>query len=255
MQYSSLYHPANYYRACSLQIDLDTRLKALHDHRTGPLSEKNGLNMTLFLDSASARDARSAFAYDFVGGITTNPSLLAKINRPAEEVIAELCEIAKGTVFYQLQADDPSARKSEGERMLNLIPGRVGLKIPCTRENLQLAAEFAARGHVVGVTAIFSPAQVYLACEAGARYVLPYVNRSTRLLGDGPGLVRQMRAVIDALGSPLEIIAASVKTPQEAVDTVLAGAHHLTLPLAVIDAMAQHDLSDEAIEAFARAGK
>jgi len=138
--------------------------------------------------------------------------------------------------------------------MLQLAPGRVGLKIPCTLDNLQLAADFAARGHPVGVTAIFSPAQVYLACEAGARFVLPYVNRSTRLLGDGPGLVRQMRAVIDALDSPLEIIAASLKSPQEAVETVLAGAHHLTLPLALIDAMAQHDLSYQAIEAFARAG-
>ncbi len=210
--------------------------------------------MTLFLDSAASEDARLAFTYGFVGGITTNPSLLAKIDRPAEAVIAELCTIASGIIFYQLQAGDPDARKAEGERMLQLAPGRVGLKIPCTLDNLQLAADFAARGHPVGVTAIFSPAQVYLACEAGARFVLPYVNRSTRLLGDGPGLVRQMRAVIDALDSPLEIIAASLKSPQEAVETVLAGAHHLTLPLALIDAMAQHDLSYQAIEAFARAG-
>ena len=210
--------------------------------------------MTLFLDSASSEDARRAFAYGFVGGITTNPNLLGKIRRPAEEVISELCDIASGTVFYQLQADDPGARRSEGERMLQLAPGRVGLKIPCTRENLRLAAEFASQGHTVGVTAIFSPAQVYLACEAGARYVLPYVNRSTRLLGDGPGLVRRMRAVIEAVASPLEIIAASIKSPQEALETVLAGAHHLTLPLGVIDAMAQHELSDDAIGAFSQAG-
>ena len=105
---------------------------------------------------------------------------------------------------------------------------------------------------VVGITAIFSPAQVFLACEAGASYVLPYVNRSTRLLGDGFGLVEAMRAVIDSGSYPVEIIAASVKSPEEAVQTLLAGAHHLTLPLAVIQAMGQHPLSDETIAAFAR---
>ena len=82
--------------------------------------------------------------------------------------------------------------------------------------------------------------------------MLPYVNRSTRLLGDGFGLVEAMRAVIDSGSYPVEIIAASVKSPEEAVQTLLAGAHHLTLPLAVIQAMGQHPLSDETIAAFAR---
>ena len=103
---------------------------------------------------------------------------------------------------------------------------------------------------MVGITAIFSPAQVYLACQAGVRFVLPYVNRSTRLLGDGFALVESMREVIEVGNYPVEIIAASVKSPDEAVQTLLAGAHHLTLPLAVIQAMGRHPLSEEAITAF-----
>jgi len=93
---------------------------------------------------------------------------------------------------------------------------------------------------------------VYLACQAGVKYILPYVNRSTRLLGDGIELVSQMRAVIDACGSSVEVLAASVKTAQEAVATTLAGAHHLTLPLQVIQAMGDHELSEQAIAEFAR---
>jgi len=211
--------------------------------------------VTLLLDSALAEDARRAGALGFVGGLTTNPALMAKAGRPADEVIRELCGLVPGTVFYQLTASTVAEREAEAQRMAHLVPGRVGLKIPCTLENLSLAARLAKAGHTVGMTAIFSPAQVYLACQAGARYVLPYVNRSTRLLGDGLGLVRQMRAVIDASRLPVEIIAASVKSPQEAVDTVLAGAHHLTLPLIVIEAMGQHPLSEQTIEEFAQAGK
>lgn len=209
--------------------------------------------MTLFLDSALAEDARRASALGFVSGLTTNPTLMAKAQRPADEVIRELCGLVPGLVFYQLTASTVAEREAEAHRLAQLVPHRVGLKIPCTTENLALAARLAKAGYTVGITAIFSAAQVYLAVEAGAHYVLPYVNRSTRLLGDGLGLVRQMRAVINAAHSPLEILAASVKTPGEAVDTVLAGAHHLTLPLSVIEAMGQHPLSDQTIEEFARA--
>jgi transaldolase len=37
-------------------------------------------------------------------------------------------------------------------------PGKVGLKIPCTLENLALAQRLASDGYVTGMTAIFSPA-------------------------------------------------------------------------------------------------
>lgn len=210
--------------------------------------------MTLYLDSALVADAKEARAFGFVSGATTNPALLAVARRPAEEVIVDLCDILPGLIFHQLQAQDPAEAEREAHFFAALRPGRVGLKIPCHLQNLALAARLADEGIIVGITAIFCAAQCYLACEAGARYVLPYVNRSTRLLGDGPGLVAEMRAVIDALGSPTEIIAASIKTPAEAVATLNAGAHHLTLPLAVIRSMAHHPLSEEAIEAFREAG-
>lgn len=210
--------------------------------------------MTLYLDSALIDDARRTFALGFVGGVTTNPTLMAKTGRPPEEVIAALCEICSGTVFHQLTTPTLAERNAEARQFAALRPN-VGLKIPCTLENLSLAARLARDGVTVGITAIFSAAQVYLACEAGARYILPYVNRSTRLLGDGLALVREMRAVIDASHAPVEIIAASIKSPEEAVATVLAGAHHLTLPLSVIEAMGTHPLSEQAIEEFAKASQ
>ncbi|MBP7691952.1 MAG: hypothetical protein KA764_08545 [Anaerolineales bacterium] len=208
--------------------------------------------MTLYLDSAFLEDAQAAAALGYVRGITTNPTLLAKTGRPADEVLPALCDTCPGPVFYQLTADTVAGREAEARRMLARRPN-LSLKIPTTPENLVLGARLAQSGAVVGMTAIFSAAQVYLACQTGARYVLPYVNRSTRLLGDGLALVREMRAVIDAQRAPVEIVAASIKSPEEATATVLAGAHHLTLPLAIIQAMGQHALSDQAIAEFAQA--
>lgn len=207
--------------------------------------------MSLYLDSALPGDARQAFAAGLVKGITTNPKLVAQTKRPASEVIPELCDLSTGIVFHQLSSASASGRESEGLEMVGLRPGRVGLKIPCTYENLSLAARLVSQGCTVGITAIFSPQQVYLACQAGAQYILPYVNRSTRLLGDGIALVHTMREVIEAEDSSIQIIAASIKTPDEAISTLLAGAHHLTLPLSLIQSMAEHPLSVQTIEEFA----
>lgn len=55
--------------------------------------------------------------------------------------------------------------------------------------------------------------------------------------------------------SNTEILAASIKSPEEAVKTLLAGAHHLTLPLDVLQAMAVHELSQQTVDEFAKNGR
>jgi len=208
--------------------------------------------MSLFLDSASADDARQAMSLGLVAGITTNPTTMARVSRKPEEVIAELAGICPGIVFYQLTAPRVAEREVEARRVLALRKN-VGLKIPCTTENLALAVRFANEGFTVAMTAVYSAAQCYLACQAGVHFALPYVNRSTRLQGDGLALVEAMREVIEACDSTTEILAASLKTPTEVIESVVAGAHHVTIPLPLILEMGNHPLSDQAIEEFARA--
>lgn len=208
--------------------------------------------MALLLDSASAQDARQAMGLGFVSGITTNPTLMARIGRPPREVIAELAGICPHVVFYQLTGATVEEREAEAQTILALGPN-VGLKIACTSENLALAARLARQGATVGMTAVYSAAQCYLACQARVRYAIPYVNRSTRLQGNGLALVESMRAVVEACGAATEILVASLKTPVEVVEAVLAGAQHVTIPLPLILEMGNHPLSDQAIEEFARA--
>src|SRR5512136_1032935 len=108
--------------------------------------------MSLFLDSASAADARQAMALGFVAGITTNPALMAKVDRKPEDVIAELSELCPGPVFYQLTAPTVVGREAEARRFLALR-SNVALKIDMTTENLTFAACFVKEGIKVGMTA------------------------------------------------------------------------------------------------------
>lgn len=210
--------------------------------------------MALFLDSASAADARQAMALGFVNGITTNPNLMAKVAGKPTDIIAELADICPGPVFYQLTAPTVTEREIEARCVLALRPN-IALKIAMTTENLALAAKFAKEGIKVGMTASYSAAQTYLTCEANVTYSIAYVNRSTRLQGDGLALVSEMRAVVEACDTTTTILVASLKSTAEVVQAVIAGAHHVTIPLPLLLEMGNHPLSDQAIEEFARAGR
>jgi transaldolase len=203
--------------------------------------------MALFLDSAQLEDARRASSLGFILGATTNPGLLARAGHTdALQALKALCPLFPGTVFYQLLAHTPKEMEAEAEAFLNLAEN-IGLKVPCTVDGLAFTAQVSART-TVAVTGVFTPAQAYLSAQAGAEYVIPYVNRVTRFTGDGPGLVGQIAAILEP--TDCEILAAGIKSPAEAVDTLLAGAQHVSLPLDVILAMAESPLTEKAIVDF-----
>lgn len=208
--------------------------------------------MALFVDSADVNEVREAIETGFVAGVTTNPILIARAGRPAYETIVELCSISPGPVFHQLASRAPEAMETEARRFLGISPEQIVLKIPCTLEALKVAARLSSHARCA-ITGVFSPAQAYLAAEARARYVIPYVNRATRQMGDGVSLVRALAEVVAASGRDAEVLAASLKTPDEVVAAITAGARHVTVPLNLIRQMAEHPLSLAAIEEFARA--
>jgi transaldolase len=208
--------------------------------------------MSVLVDSAVEAEVAEAAGLGFVTGVTTNPALLAAAGTSAEAIIPRLCALVPGIVFYQLIGASVDDRREDGERILALAPRKVGIKIPATTENMALVAHFASHAPVA-VTAIFSGAQGIAACAAGARYLLPYVNRTTRLRGDGPGFVRLLRQVADASGTGTEVLAASVKSSEEALESLLAGAQHLSLPLEVLRRLGEDPLSHDAIRQFDQA--
>jgi transaldolase len=208
--------------------------------------------MGIFIDSADVLEVKRAVELGFVSGCTTNPTLMAQVNAEPADVIRDVCRLVPGPVFYQVTASSIEEREGEGREISRLAPDKVVLKIPATTENMTLVTRLAPE-IPCAVTAVYSPAQAWLAAMAGARYVIPYVNRATRLLGDGVKLVAELSAIVRASGMPVEILAASIKSAEEAAAVAMAGAEHLTLPLAVIMALGNHPLTDAAIAEFDRA--
>lgn len=207
--------------------------------------------MAIYLDSASVEDARAARKLGWVRGITTNPTLLARSDLPPEETLRALASALPGEVCYQLTAPDLEGMLAEGWAASKILGEQTVLKIPATTVGFQAVARLSQR-IPCAVTAIFNPAQTLVAAAAGARYIIPYVNRSTRLLGDGPALVHEMAQALAQ--APTQILAASIKSPEEAVAAHNAGAHHLSLPLEILQAMTIQELTAISVSEFASKG-
>lgn len=207
--------------------------------------------MAIYLDSAIIAEAEAAQELGWVKGITTNPTLLAKSDLPPESTLKKLTQLTSGPVFYQLTSSEREDMLAEGRAAFKMIGQQTVLKIPASLVGFQVVASLSSE-IPCAVTAIYSPAQAVVAREAGAKYAIAYVNRATRLLGDGIALVREMANVLTGTS---EILAASIKSPEEAVASLQAGAHHLTLPLNMLQAMTTHNLSLQTIEEFNKNGR
>lgn len=203
--------------------------------------------MALFIDSANLDEIREAVDLGFIAGVTTNPTSLVKAgHKDFYATLQQICEIMPGTVFYQLTSHSQTEMLQEFNQFREIAPN-LALKIPCDLAGLKFAAQ-VSKDIPVGMTAIFTPSQAYLAAQAGASYVLPFVNRATRYSGAG---LEMLASVVDVLSATAcEVLAVSIKTPSEVVDILRLGADHISIPLDLIKEMADSGLTQQAMHEF-----
>lgn len=206
----------------------------------------------IYLDSAIISEAETAIKLGWIKGITTNPTLLAKSNLSPEETLAKLAQISPGELYYQVTAMDFENMVTEGRKAFEIIGEKTVLKIPATLLGFQVVAELSPQINC-SVTAIYQPIQAVLASESGAKYAIAYVNRATKLLGNGIKLVEEMAKVLAK--SETKILAASLKSPDEAAAALMAGATHLTLPLSLLESLTTQELSEKTVIEFNQNGR
>lgn len=206
--------------------------------------------MAIYIDSSIVKEIQSARSLGWVRGVTTNPVLLARAEGKADQVLAEIARLDMRPLFYQLVSPTLDGMWKELEYAAKIVGAGLVLKIPPTLTGFQFIKQCAE--YPCCVTAVYSPAQALVASEVNARYVAVYVNRATRLLGDGIRLVGEVAEILKH--NHTEIIAASLKSPDEACEALCAGARHLTLPYEVLTGLITHPLSEQTIAEFQAGG-
>ena len=205
--------------------------------------------MKIFMDTAAIDDIRTAARWGVLDGVTTNPTLFAKVGGSYDDVLREICAITPGPVSAEVVAADVDGMLREGRHFATLAPNIV-VKIPMSEEGLEAIAKLKADGIKTNCTLIFSANQGLLAAKAGASLLSPFVGRLDDINEDGMIVVRELVTIVDTYDLDAEVLAASIRHPRHVTEAALAGAHIATLPIKVLTQMVHHPLTESGIESF-----
>ncbi|MDD2679243.1 MAG: fructose-6-phosphate aldolase [Candidatus Omnitrophica bacterium] len=205
--------------------------------------------MKIFIDTANIKEIKEAVSLGVIDGVTTNPSLVARESRPANELLREICSVVSGPVSAEAISLDADGMVKEA-RDLSRIAKNIVVKIPLTKEGIRAVRVLAKEGVKTNVTLCFSANQALLVAKAGADYVSPFIGRLDDISQPGMDLIRQIKTIYNNYAFKTEIIVASVRNPVHVLEAALIGADIATIPFKVIEQLIKHPLTDIGIQRF-----
>ncbi len=206
--------------------------------------------MKFFIDTADLEEIEEANNLGVLDGVTTNPSLCAKIGvRDFEGHIAKICDMIEGDVSAEVVStayDDimPEARN------LARIADNVVVKVPLIKDGIKAIKTLSDEGIRTNCTLCFSATQALIAAKAGATYISPFIGRLDDISEDGMQLIADVVQIYDNYGYETEVLAASIRHPMHVLEAARLGADVATMPLKVIDQLLHHPLTDSGLERF-----
>jgi transaldolase len=205
--------------------------------------------MKLFLDTASIDEIREINRWGVLGGVTTNPSLVAKEADDPARVWKEILSEVEGPISLETTELEVEPMYEQGVELAQMAPNAV-VKVPMTPNGLIVGRRLVDEGIKVNVTLVFSPAQAILAAEIGAFIVSPFLGRLDDVASDGMDALRKICEIYEVQGYETNVLAASLRHPMHIVEAALAGADIATMPHAVFKQLVKHPLTDIGLEKF-----
>lgn len=207
--------------------------------------------MELYLDTSDVAAVRRLAPIFPLAGVTTNPSIIANGKKPLAVVLPELQEAlgGKGRLFAQVMARDAEAMVDEAKKLRAIISDLV-VKVPVTPQGLAAIKLLKSEGIPTLGTAVYGAAQGLLAALAGAEYIAPYVNRIDAQGGNGIQTVTELQQLLKLHAPTAKVLAASFKTPRQALDCLLTGCEAITLPLDVAEQIVTTPAVNAAVKKF-----
>ena len=205
--------------------------------------------MKIFLDTADVNEIRIAARWGVLDGVTTNPTLYAKVGGSYDALLAEVCKITAGPVSAEVISDDVEGMLEEGRHFAKIAPN-IYVKVAMSENGLEAISRFADEGIRTNCTLIFTANQGLLAAKAGASLISPFVGRLDDINQDGMIVIRELAEIFALHEIDAEILSASIRNPLHVTQSALAGAHIATLPFKVLQQMVHHPLTDKGIAQF-----
>lgn len=204
----------------------------------------------ILIDSADIKKAREIEKYYTIAGITTNPTILSKIEGSLEDKLKELKEFTYGKYEVHVQTTESEVEKivEEAKKLRDYFGESFYIKIPVTKAGLE-AMKFCSKENIrVTATAILTSMQALAAAKNGANYVAPYVNRMENVGQDAKEAILEISNLL--IDYPTEILAASFKNVKQVQDILRCGAEAVTIAPEIIEASIWHPYTDKSVFDF-----
>lgn len=206
--------------------------------------------MKFFIDTADLEEIEEANNLGVLDGVTTNPSLCAKIGvADFEGHIARICGMVDGDVSAEVVSTSYDDIMPEA-RNLASIADNVVVKVPLIKEGIKAIKSLSEEGIRTNCTLCFSATQALIAAKAGATYISPFIGRLDDISEDGMQLIADVVQIYENYGLETEVLAASIRHPMHVLEAARLGANVATMPLKVIDQLLHHPLTDSGLERF-----
>jgi len=219
----------------------------------------------LFLDTCSVEEVRNAADTGLISGVTTNPTLAQKANRPDyRKMISEMCGISGlESVSAQVKEDQTAENMFlEGIELDSICRGKIAVKLPMNPHGLKAARLLRHKKDIrTNITLVFTPAQALLAMKAGATFVSYFMGRQEAKLKEkwGESAEAQIRSDLERMVNYKEryrfgsqILAASVRDVTHVRLAADCGADVVSMPPKIFWEMFSDplDLTKDGIKKF-----
>ncbi|WP_294468520.1 transaldolase family protein [uncultured Anaerofustis sp.] len=205
----------------------------------------------IFLDTANIKEIEEALKTGIVAGIATNPNKMSKAGRTYEDVLRDIRSIFDGPVAVEAISTKAEDIINEAQELSSMSENMV-IKIPANLEGIKAINTLVPLGVNTNATLIFNPAQALAAGLAASPFISPFIGRVNDIGHDGLTLFKQVREIYDFYDIKSQVIAASIKNCNEAINAVLNGADSLALTYKVFNQLFEHPLTEIGIENFTR---
>ena len=205
--------------------------------------------MQFFLDTADIREIEIGLEWGLVDGVTTNPSLIAKMGKPYLGTVREIAKLVPGPVSGEVLATEYEEILEQGRRLAGLAENVV-VKVPLLPAGLRAVATFTKEKIRTNVTLCFSAAQALISAKAGASYISPFIGRLDDVGEDGMRLIDEVVTIYRNYDFDTRVLVASVRHPIHVVQSAQMGADVVTLPFKVLEQLYKHPLTDVGLERF-----
>ncbi len=203
----------------------------------------------LILDTAEINQIKDAVSTGLIDGVATNPTKVAQSGKSYRQVVAEIREVFDGPIAVQAIGETVD-ELCECARRLHQISHSLVIKVTTNKVGLAAIKKLGPEGIWTQATLVFSPAQALMAGLAGAPSISTFIGRASMAGADAIDNVRKMRQILDAFGIKTVLMAASIKSVDQVVNSIIAGADGVAVPYNVFESMCDHPMTRDGLAGF-----